>query len=373
MHVSNDTMFLNASQFESRFHQVDWIVPMAIHAILIFATAWIFLALILYGRRTKMWCTDKTCKSEKMNTGLIYSSVIGCGFVCLVFYAVNITYINVGFEKGKNEVCDSLSDCATTIYCLGLLSVFTFLWLRQRAFYNNFLLNLEYSKCLRVLSTLSIFLILIPGTAFVAFTTWPNDHESSDLGCLYKPHDEFREAYWISAIFLIVFGQSTLVGLFVYALKKTSGEGLTSGCFGCCSCKRNVGTSLPRKKNGNPIRSVSYSSSGTDGNSFSRSFSTSSLAQEDQSRAVQRILWKTLIFGILSMIIDILVQVVIFFLVNPHQHRRISATVCAVSTLLNLSFLVLSFVSFKEILKSPWIFIRSNWCRRPEDEMESDA
>jgi len=206
---------------------------MVIHIIIILMTLWLFISLIDYYNKRE--CTSQKCKSEKLNTGLVYTSVVACAFFCLLFLGANIAYINIGFAPSsrEDELCNSLGDAVFALYCIILISVHSFLWLRQRVFYNNFLLNSEYSKVLRVFSSICILLILIPGIALIVFNTLLDDYAGSSQGCLYMPKEELRLAYWISNVLLVIVGQAVLLLLFVYALMKTSGELVTNKCF-CC-------------------------------------------------------------------------------------------------------------------------------------------
>jgi len=349
---------------------------MVIHIIIILVTFWLFISLIDYGTKTKRWRMNQKSKSEEMNTGLVYSSVVACAFFCLLFLGTNIAYINVGFasgDPGKDELCDSMGDAVFAMYSIILLCVYFFLWLRQRVFYNNFLLNLEYSKFLRVFSSICILLILLPGIASVVFNSIPNDYTASSQGCLYMPTEDLRVAYWVSIVLVLVVGQLILLLLFVYALKKTSGESVTKSCLWCCPNKSNAIRKTPSKVNRqvSKAQSINYSSSNeVKKRQFSRSVSTTSLSQEDQSVAVQRILRKTLIFAVTSTLSDVLAQVVIHYLTQPDHHRRVPATVVAVNALLNLLFLILSFAKYKEIIASPCVSIKKKLlkCRRLESD-----
>ena len=362
------------SSRESRFERLDWILPMATHVLLILIIIWLFISLIHYGLKTKRWCTSQRCKSEKMNSGLVYASVIACAFFCVVFLSANIAYINVGFAPGADEICDLMSDAVSVFYGLILICVMTFLWLRQRVFYDNFLLNLEYGRCLRIFSSVCIILILIPGIASLVLNTLPNDSFGSLQGCIYMPDDQLRVVYWVSVVLVLVFGQLTMQVLFGYALKKTSGESLTNGCFWCCYEQPNVKRrhlSSSSKSSTSKIRNMNHSSSTDSTISYhSKTVSTTSLPQKDQALAVQHILWKTLVFAILSTISDVLAQIVIHYLPQPENHRRISATVVAVNSFLNLLFLILSFATYKEILLSPWISIKRKWFKCCETETD---
>lgn len=337
--------------------KVDWIIPVTVHILLIGINIWILLSLLYYGRKTKRWNRTKKKSSDQFNMGAIYTSVVGCATVCLVYIISNLVYINVGFYPDSSKVCDSMADAVVGLYAFVLMSVGVFLWLRQRTFYNNFLLNADFSKCIRVFSSTSIVLIIGGGLCALVINTIPNDHIWSPDGCLYRPDNDLRIAYWVSIVVAILFGQSTLLGLFIYALKQSQSESSnTNDSFSGDTV--NDGVSTPYS-GATPSRGGVATSKQSIPSTYSarrnrfKSTSQSSYSQADkQAKAVHEILKKTFIFAVLSTLSDIFFQVFIHYLTDPQGNRRISITLGTLNAFVHLIFMILSFVKCKTILTS---------------------
>jgi len=230
-----------------------------------------------------------------------------------------------------------------------------FLWLRQRAFFANRLLNVNYNKKVRFFSAVSIIIIFTAGSSVLIFNAYPDDHYSSLDGCLYMPDDSLRIGYWISILIVIIFGQVTLLGLFVYALTQTSGVngGLLTQLKTLCYCKQSSRQHMQQKKiqlensfseiSGHINTNTSHSSNLTPHNSRSHS---------SNAGKIRIILRKTLIFAIISILGDIIIQIFIHYITNPDGHRRFSVVVGNINTILNLLLLVFSFTEYREMLSS---------------------
>ena len=333
--------------------QWDWIIPMVLSIIFIVLALWILLSLVHYGIKTGKWNSHHQRSSEKLNIGEIYTSVVITAAICICFLCVNTVYINVGFNAKEEELCNTFSDVTAVVYFLELFSVCMFLWLRQRVFYKNFMLNADYNKTIRFLSSSSIIFILLFGVAALVLNVLPNDMTWSQNGCLYNPSDEYKVWYWVTAVMAVGFGQCTLVSLFAYGLKKTSRERWISKqlcCYG--SEQKRPSVDLPSSQV-DSSKSHSFSTSQSFGSkSESRKISTSSSTHqiENQSVVVQRILWKTLIFAVLTILSVFIFQVVSHYLVPSNSHRRLSAIVANLDATFNVLFVIFSFVKWKEIL-----------------------
>ena len=336
--------------------QLDWIIPVVLCIVFIIFVLWILLSLVHYGIKTGKWSSHQQRSSDKLNIGKIYTFVVITAFTCICFLCANMVFINVGFNSGESDLCDTVSDIALAVYFLTQCNIGMFLWLRQRVFYKNFMLNTDYSKTVRIFSSSSIVVILLSGVAALVFNAMPNDHKSSPNGCIYIPSDEYKVWYWVAIVVVVVFGHLTLMGLFVYGLMKTSREKWIPKQFCCCE-----------EEKGRPAIDVPSLSVESNKTNCSRSKSSENICieqpkvgtsstlynirhTEDQSIVVQRILWKTLIFAILSILSDIFLQVVIHYIIPSDSHRRISVTVANLNAILNVLFVLFSFDKWKGIL-----------------------
>ena len=305
---TNQTSNLNYTK------QVDWIVPVTITIILIILTLWILLSLVHYGVKTNIWHfgVQSSPLDNMMSVGLIYTTVVVCAVMTLCCIIVNLVYLNVGFNQNDSNLCDNIADTAIGFYAWIVFFVNLFYWLRQRVFFKNKMLNIDYNKILKLLSSFSIIIIFIGGLSSFIVNIYPNNRIATNNGCLFQPQDNLRPAFWVPFIVVIILGQGMIFGLFVYALKK-------------CSDFAKQQTEI--LKDDKQLSSV---------------------------KVIKLTLKKTLVFAVISTIADFFNQIFIHYIVDPNENRRFVTLVSNVNAFLNVLFLVLSFVNYKEILSSLW-------------------
>ena len=309
----------NSSQFD-RTQRLDWLIPMVIDVILTVVVFWILLSLVHYGIQTGKWRKMQRSDPEKLNAGIVYSSLIVNAVVCLIFIILNLFFLNVGYAEGQDELCDQMFDAAGFTYGFVLITAVVFLWIRQRIFYTNRMLNVNYTKLVKTLSFVSIIIIAGIGIAVLTFDTLPDNNKSSVEGCHYMPDDQFTLAYALPGVLIIGFGHVTLLGLFIHALMHSS----KSQMFNLCFCQ-----SKNQNKRKDPVEV--------------------SIRAQTSEKHINIILWKSLTFAGISVVLDGTIQVV-YFTVQPHI--RIANTLFPISAFLNLLFLVFSFVHYKQMLFS---------------------
>ena len=124
--------------------QYDWSYFAALPTAIILAVTdlWMLISLIHYGIKTGKWRRMQKNRTESLNSGLIYTSVIICASLCLVYHLVIVfNYFN-GYDMNNNQSCDSISDFKQSVYALVVFSVNIFLWLRERVLYTKKLIKL---------------------------------------------------------------------------------------------------------------------------------------------------------------------------------------------------------------------------------------
>lgn len=343
--------------------EIDWIIPIAINSLLVISTLWILISLIHYGVKTGKWRQVETSNLEKLNTGMVYSSLILCALMCICRYIVAYVHMSVGFFEGQDEVCDSLSDATSTFYSLVLVSSALFYWFRQRIFYSNSMLNVNYTPCVRFFSFASIIVIIVCGLAVLIFSTALNDHPWSERGCTYAPDDSLRIYYWVSIVFAIGFGQVSLMCLFIHALRRTSMCGNSTAFIKKprrfsrknSELSKSVDTDVEQlSMSAVPVKKEVFQSSKL---KVTRSAVTKPATKSNKKRPVdpvKTILKKTLFFAVASLVVDIVIQVFSLFISEAGNHRRVSTTLLSASAFLSLLFLIFSFNQYKEMLFSPF-------------------
>ena len=340
------------------------IVPNAIVTCMLILTLWITISLIHYGIKTGKWRPlKKHNQVDKLNIGHIYTSIVVCGLVVEFYNVVALVYINTGFTTGNhqtkvlNDYCDSLSDLAYSTYAITIFITAIFLWLRQRIFFQNRLLNVNYNKCVKVLSFFSLFFILSTAIGTLVFQVIPNDHIATMDGCVYEPNEDLKIVYWASMITVAVLYQSLFLGLFVYAIKTAH------------SWKNNVGVCDEFDRNGHQELRRSASSVGKKQNVEVSNFSASGLFADENgvsannlpdlrkretaiAQKIRSILIKTFAVAVAITMLDFLMVVFISFVSKPKQHRRYSVMFASFNAFLRLLLIVLSFSPWKKMLTS---------------------
>ena len=355
----NQTASYNSGNLSSKYDrttQHDWIIPMAVNIGFFILSCWMLVAVIYYGIKTKKWRHIQVSNPDKLNAGLVYSSLLLCTVMCILHYLTSIAYLNIGFYEGEDELCDSISDVEKCCFFLVLFSVQLFLWFRQRAFYSNYMFNVHINKVIKSISFLSIFVIITFGVLTWIFITIPNDNFSSSKGCYFKPNDNSLPTYIFLSVSMVVIGQGVVLALLIHALHQSrmpGSEKTTISCLPCICCKQGINNAAPRSS------AVRYAVSRNDsGLNKSNLVTVSTVSKRGGSCAradimVRRIIKKTLIFAIVAMLVDIMVIVMTYSITNPQEHRELVIVSEDVSAFLNFVFILLSFVQWKDIATSP--------------------
>jgi len=343
------------TDYYDRTTQHDWIIPVSINIVLLCCTSFLLISIVDHGIKTKKWLQIQMSDSDKLNAGLVYSSLILCAIMCLLHYIASLAYLNLGFSLAEAELCDSISDVEHCFYVLALFQVELFMWFRQRAFYSNQMFQVHFSKTIRCISFLSIFVISTFSLVALIFVVLPNDHVANN-GCKFTPEknagNDFLRTYVISSIFMAVIGQSVLVGLLLFALRQTNKrmvdkvKPISSNCTACCLTNCTRGEQ-------NVVKETTPAVSEAPDTIPSLNFERSKSFRSSQSM-VKRIMKKTLTFSIVSITADILVAIMTFCITNPKEHRELVIAMEDINAFFNLLFILFSFVQWKEIVLSPF-------------------
>ena len=326
--------------------QVDWIIPVAINIILTVITIIILISLIHYGIKTKKWQNILRSDHEKLHAGAIYGSVVLCSVMCVFRYASSMAAMNTGFGVGKDLLCDQIADLAYCAYALVLFCIGSFLWLRQRIFFVNNMLNVIYQVWIKVISFSSFFLLIGSWLFVVIYNIVPLRYKSSKQGCIYQPDDDVKDVFWLigSAVFVVF--QFSLLGLFAYALLSVKSNrnnenrcehGQTEERWNLIKSVRAVSTTAQQEQNSKNNKKMKVNRT-----------------EISNLRKIKTILIRTLVLAILSIFADIFIQVFATYIIDPNGHRRWSHMIFDINTFINLMFLVFSFNAAKQMLTFSW-------------------
>ncbi|CAK8694227.1 unnamed protein product [Clavelina lepadiformis] len=213
-----------------RWKHADWLIAEVINSLLILSTLWIIFSLIHFGIKHKKWSKNQTGNADKLTGGIVYTLTVVCAILALVRFIVDQFAFNIGIGIGFDKECEVLADAVLVLYFLVISAVYAFLWLRQRIFYANNMLFVNVGIFLKVLSSSSYVILFLAGLAGLLLTTIPVNHPSSPEGCVYVESEEIGPVAWMIFLVVLVAGQTTLVGLFIYPLKRDFIQSIR----GCC-------------------------------------------------------------------------------------------------------------------------------------------
>ena len=331
--------------------ELDWIFPVVVNVTLMVLDFWLLISLIHYGIKNKKWSKAKKCSSDVLNSGLIYGSVIGCAVACMTRFFTSLLLSNLGYSNSNFEsgICDQLADAVHSSYAFVHFFVALFLWSRQQAFFANRLLNFNYNKVIKYFSFVIIFIIIAFGIAALALTSGAKFYISSSIGCVLRPGYEVQVTTWLTPIIGVAFYNVVLLGLLSYAL------------FYAQSFKeKKSSANLQQQKFKTINYKISTISSKDDEHTSTTLECGSELKPKNRphrkncfSNKIKVILKKTLIFAVLSILIDVIVQLTANFAVDRKSHRRLSNMAFDIASFFNMLLVILSFNKYKEMMTSP--------------------
>ena len=326
--------------------QMDWIIPVAINIILTVITIIILISLMHYRIKTKKWQNIRRSDHEKLHAGAIYGSVVVCSVICVFRYASSMIAMNTGFGIGKDLLCDQIADIAYCAYALVLFCIGLFLWLRQRIFFVNNMLNVSYKVWIKVISFSSFFLLIGLWLFVVVYNIVPLRYKSTKQGCVYNPDDDVKDVFWLIGSAVLVAVQFSLLGLFAYALLNVKSN-------------RNNENRCEHNKKDKRSSFINYITIKPTTAQQEQNLKTNKKVKVNKMEAnnlrkIKIILIKTLVLAILSILADIFIQVFATYIIDPNGHRRWSHMIFDINTFINLMFLVFSFDAAGKMLTFSW-------------------
>ena len=353
------------------------IFPNAVVCCLLTLTLWTVTSLFHYGIKTRKWGQfKKRNQAEKLNFGRIYSSIVLCGLMVIVYDIVGLIYMNTGFatvntgfatmntgfatmntgfatetttiEKALDKYCDVLSDLAYSVYASVLLSTSLFFWFRQRVFFQNRLLNVNYNKCVRVLSALSLFLTLVLAVGVVIFKVYPDDHKSTKDGCVYAPEgDNLRIGSWVAIIVVIVLCQGMYWGLFAYALKSTMAPAKD-----IVVCNNSSNHEEEQRSTFNKKSVELISGDQTVSRLSFKQRRNAAGSQSACSKTIRLTIIKTFAAAVTTTLLDIFEIILVNYISKPHEHRRFNVMLASFNLSLHFFLIILCFVDYRKMFTS---------------------
>ena len=298
---------------------------LGVYVVLMTVDVWITISLIHFGIKTKKWRHLQRGNPDLLNSGWIYLSIIFCSALSFIYHLFIAFYLNLEYQEGNDELCDSMSDVSKSLFFFCALSVYFFLWLRQRVFYTTVLPTAHFRKALKVFSFMIIFISFIFGVTGLILSNIPNDVVASPMGCVYKKDGNLREISSVFAGFALIFSQVSLLAVFIHALlvlHESSHEERWK-ILVLCNCKSSNKQTNVTEQPTDRTRTMIYN-----------------------------VIRKTVIFAALSLFSDLLTVFLNLIFARQGERDRFILFLPALSVSMNLYFVILSFVKWKDMITS---------------------
>ena len=313
------------TSFEQSNQKKIGIFHLSVSVVLMAVDLWLVVSLIHFGIKTRKWRQLKANNTDSLNSGRIYLSVVVCSVIAFLNHFIDAIDASI-LSYNDNEWCNFKGDLFKTLYGLSVLSVIFFLWFRQRALYTTFLTTAHFTKCLKVFSFSIIFISFF--LIAIGLTLWniPNDGVASPIGCVYKNDGNFLLPSLVIAFTAIIFSQVSLLAVFIHALLASQKSNAEKKWKLLLCCKRK------------PLIEKTYATE----------------QPNDQTQTiVHNIIRKTIVFAAVSLLCDVLVIFSTFLLQIQVKRLEIVSVLTSISVSLNLYFVILSFVAWKDMITSP--------------------
>lgn len=295
---------------------------------LIVADLWILISLIHYGIKTGKWRQIHRSRPEKFNSGLIYTSVVVCAGLCLMHHGLITLFCRYIYYENDTYLCNFFSDLIKCIYGFVIFTSNVFTWLRQRVFYTDATLKVRFGKVSNTFSFLTIFMIFFGGTIGLTLLVFPDDSVSSPIGCVYRQDQNFNLYSFYVTSAIITFGQVSLVCLLLHALLNIQRNLNKRKCLQLMCCSKHYIDAVEKQV-------------------------VKSDMNEKAIAMTQMVMRKTIAFAILSLALDTLTMVLSLRLKRPNERNDHASVLACTAVFVNLLFMILSFVPWKEMITSP--------------------
>ncbi|XP_076808839.1 uncharacterized protein LOC143451938 [Clavelina lepadiformis] len=335
----------------------DWILPIVVNSVLLLLTIWIIISLIDHGIRTEKWSLKRR-DELKLSSGIVYTSTIVNAFLALARFVASMVSFQVAFQ----DYCENAEDAAFYIYGFSTFSVHLFLWLRQRIFYTNSMLGIQFNVLLKILSAISIVLIFGAGLIVILLINIPSLYKPTPEGCTYKPSPEMENNLFkilLVGALLVILGQLIMVGLFIYPLQIVAGT--NESCFSWQSIWKSSNISESGESRSTVMEVVSGTQPSMTSNVGTvRSQSAvpdlnkgKSGKRKRSSKTVRQVIGRTVILQICLITVYILRLVVTNFALEKYANRRVYNTLTDLNVFIDLMLIILSYTCCKEMFVSP--------------------
>ena len=365
----------NETTTPTDFSQLAWIIPVIINCILLLSSLWILFSMVHFGVATNKWKKNQKIDAEKLNSGWVYIIAVLCAAFSVIRFATSQVSFHIDLRFESSLICRAISYLLFAEYCHFSLFMFLFLWIRQKIFYANKMLQVNYGRFLHFFSCFSIFIIFVAYFSAILVDLFPIFFRPAQNNCHNADYFEVHLKITSSistAILMIV--ELMLTALLVYPLYIELKKHKTSckQIFCCFSTPNNEVPFTAAKSNSINLSPTSETSSSSF-NIAIESFRKWSLPRQvvnkqsckgkctkatlkRSARMIKTVMTRTLLFGVVSVLLDICLIVVVFTPLLSYfemSSKNVTNVIYDVNVGLKLMFVTFSFVNYKNILSSP--------------------
>jgi len=209
------------------FEETEWIIGMAVGSVYTACLTWIAVSVTIYGIRTSKWKNKNAESGNGFQSRKIYTTALVAVLTSLFHSAVGLLSFNSKYLHKSCTQCFAICELHELATLLALGSVLTFLWLRQRSFYQHPSLR-EFNKkiFIRSLNWTSVALLTIGVTSVGTYWLSEDNHTHSETYiCILKPVEEIEMWPMIVGSLLILLCQGMMLFLLLYPLCKQANTG----------------------------------------------------------------------------------------------------------------------------------------------------
>ena len=312
--ITATTLYNQSNQEQTRYIILGFLI------VLMIVDLWLIISLIHYGIKTTKWRRLQPGNPNSLSSGRIYLSVIICSITAFFYHLFYAAYLNVGFQENEDSLCKAMISMASIGYISCFLSIILFLWFRQRTLYTAFLPVTRFTKPLNFFSFIIIFVSFFLGVVGIILAILANAVNSTSAGCDLQNENSLQLIAFASIGSTIIFSQVSLLLLFIYALLSLYGFDVKKRWKFLFCYKRQPSINEPT----------------------------------DRTRIiVSKIIKKVTLFAALSLLFDLLIVCLAFLYPRQGSRIEILSLLPFVTTSMNLYFVILSFIAWKDMIISP--------------------
>ena len=310
--VTTTTLYDQSNQERTRY------IVLGFFIVLMIVDLWLIISLIHYGIKTTKWRRLQPGNPNSLSSGRIYLSVIICSITAFFYHLFLAAYQNVGFQENEDSLCKAMISMDNIAYISCFLSIIIFLWFRQRTLYTAFLPVTRFAKPLKFFSFIIIFVSFFLGVVGIILAILANMVISTSAGCVLQNQSSLQLIAFASIGSTIIFSQVSLLLIFIYALLSLHGFDVKKRWKFLFCCKRQPSINEPT----------------------------------DRTKiVVNKIIKKATLFAALSLLFDLLIVCLTFL--HPRQGSRNEIVLPSLTISINLYFVILSFIAWKDMITSP--------------------